>query len=290
MIRALPPLLLLLLLSAAPAGATECPQYGDRVKTIAEHYLQKRAIADLRAIPDMAAARCIADWLAQVFEQQAGWGAPVGYKVGLTSKTMQERLGLDAPVWGRLTAAMLLPEGQPVPANYGARPVAEADLLVRIADAGIMEATTPGEAALHVSEVIAFIELADLVFDPETPVTAERVVAINVGARLGVVGESRPMTPELAAALPAMEVSLAINGATQFAAPGSALLGHPLEPLVWLAAALQAEGRALEAGDLVSLGSFGPPSVPQAGQEVTVIYDGLPGGPLLVSVLFAAPE
>lgn len=282
--------LLLLMLCATPALAADCPAYGDRVKTIAEHYLQKKPLAHLQGIPDYATARCIADTLVRIFEEQAGWGAPVGYKVGLTSKAMQERLGLDSPVWGQLTAAMLLPEGEPVPAGYGARPIVEADLLVRIGDAGINEAATPAEAAEHVSEVIAFIELSDLVFDPETPVTAERVVAINVGARLGVMGEARPMTPELAAALPTMEVSLAVNGATQFAAPGSALLGHPLEPLVWLAAALKAEGRALKPGDLVSLGSFGPPAVPQAGHEVSVLYDGLPGGQLMIAVLFAASQ
>jgi 2-keto-4-pentenoate hydratase len=270
--------------------AAECPQYGDQVKTIAEHYLHKRLLTELRDVPDAAAARCIADTLVRVLGEQAGWGAPVGYKVGLTSKTMQERLGLDAPVWGQLTAAMLLPEGETVPAGYGARPIAEADLLVRIGDAAINEATTPDEAALHVSEVIAFIELSDLVFAPEAPLTAERVVAINVGARLGIMGEARPMTPALAAALASMEVTLAVNGAAQFTASGDALLGHPLQPLVWLAAALKAEGRALKAGDLVSLGSFGPPSPPQAGQEISVHYDGLPGGPMLVSVLFTAPQ
>jgi len=279
-----------LLLAAVPAAAADCPEYGDRVKSIFEHYLHKQPLADPGTIPDMAAARCIADWLVRNLEEQAGWGKPVGYKVGLTSKAMQERLGIDTPVWGRLTAAMLLPEGETVPADYGARPIAEADLLVRIADAAVNQVTTPEEAALYVDQVTAFIELSDLVFEPGTELSAERVVAINVGARLGVTGESRLMTPELAAALPAMEVSLAVNGAPQFSAPGSALLGHPLQPLVWLAAALKAEGRSLQPGDLVSLGSFGPPTVPQPGQELTVLYDGLPGGPLLLSVLFTAAQ
>ena len=60
-------------------------------------------------------------------------GAPVGYKAGLTNPAVQKRFNADAPVWGVLYANMLLANGATVDAGFGARPLFEADLLVRVA-------------------------------------------------------------------------------------------------------------------------------------------------------------
>jgi 2-oxo-hept-3-ene-1,7-dioate hydratase len=65
-------------------------------------------------------------------------------------------------------------------------------------------------------------------------------------------------------------------------AGGDAVLGHPVNSLLWLVG----EGVALKAGDLVSVGSIGalmPPA--KAGGKATVTYEGLPGDPS-VSVTF----
>ena len=48
-------------------------------------------------------------------------------------------------------------------------------------------------------------------------------------------------------------------------AQGTALLGHPLDVLPWLAEDLSKRGKRLQAGDVVSLGSFSPPLPAEAG-------------------------
>ena len=63
---------------------------------------------------------------------QAQHGAPVGYKAGLTNPAVQKRFKADAPVWGVLYAPMMLAEGAAVEATFGARPLYEADMLVRV--------------------------------------------------------------------------------------------------------------------------------------------------------------
>jgi 2-keto-4-pentenoate hydratase len=68
-------------------------------------------------------------------------------------------------------------------------------------------------------------------------------------------------------------------------APGAAILGHPLNAVVWLAEDLAKSGGRLRAGDILSLGSFTAPMPPKAGTTVTVTYEGLPGNPS-VSVRF----
>jgi len=67
--------------------------------------------------------------------------------------------------------------------------------------------------------------------------------------------------------------------------PGVAILGHPLNAVVWLAEDMAKSGGKLRAGDILSLGSFTPPNFPKPGMAVTVTYEGLPGNPS-VSVRF----
>ena len=68
-------------------------------------------------------------------------------------------------------------------------------------------------------------------------------------------------------------------------APGTALLGHPLNVLPWLAEDLSKRGKRLQAGDVVSLGSFSPTRCPaEAGRRYIVRYEGLAPQPVTVSV------
>jgi 2-keto-4-pentenoate hydratase len=63
-------------------------------------------------------------------------------------------------------------------------------------------------------------------------------------------------------------------------------LGHPFQVVIWLAEELKRQGKRLRTGDVISLGSFSQPQPPRAGQTVSVVYTGLPGGPMRVSVKF----
>ena len=205
----------------------------------------------------------------------------MGYKAGLTSPATQERFGVSSPLHGVLLEGMILQDGASVPAGFGARPIVEADLVVVVGDAAINDATTPEEVLEHLSAVHPFIELADLVVAEGEPLDASVIAAIDVGARLGVLGAAIEPTPDMAETLASMTVRLeGPDGATLSEAPGSAVLGHPLEAVTFLTGA----GVALEPGDLISVGSFGPPQPPAAG-TFTATYDGLPGAPT-VSVTF----
>ncbi len=204
-------------------------------------------------------------------------GPVVGYKVGLTSKPVQKKFGIDHPLRGQLLAGMLLEDGAEVPARFGARPIAEADLLVRVKDAGINEAKTIAEVWEHLDAVIPFIELPDLLVRKGDPLTAPVITAINVGARLGVMGAEIPTERIAAGDLAAMTVHVYLDSEEVMAVPGKAILGHPLNAVLWLVQDLKADGKALKPGDLVSLGSLGRPLVLRPGAELRVVYEGLFG-------------
>jgi len=273
---------LAVLVGTMPAMAAEdCAGIAARA---AAAYRAKTVVFGLAGI-DAATAACVQKTLVQDLAPDAG--APVGYKVGLTGKAMQERLGVDHPVAGVLLQRMLIEPGKPVPVGFAAKPLVEADLIAVIGDAGVNQAKTPAEVLAHLSAIRPFIELADLALSPDEKPSAASITAINVGARLGVLGEPIAIEPGFAERLATMKVSLTDDSGKVLAeAPGAAILGHPLNAVIWLAQDLASRGEALQPGQLVSLGSFGPPAQPVPGGTVTVRYDGLSAAPVSLSIRF----
>jgi 2-keto-4-pentenoate hydratase len=214
-------------------------------------------------------------------------GEPVGYKAGLTNPAVQQRFKHNAPVRGILYGPMLLDNGATVAAGFGARPLFEADLLVRVSDSAINRATTPAEVLGGIDQVIPFIELPDLTVVEPAALDGAGIIAINVGARLGVLGTPIAVTPDssLIDALQNMQVVVRGNGAELDHGRGSDVLEHPLNAVVWLVSDLARAGLGLRPGDLVSLGSFSRLLPPEPGLAVEAQYVGLPGDPV-VRVIF----
>ena len=217
------------------------------VNRLVADYNARRPAADLPAMLTMADAACTRSRLQQRLAGQAG--RLVGYKAGLTNPAVQKRFNTDQPVWGALYTDMLLGNGAAVDAAFGARPLYEADLLVRVKDAAINNAKTPAEVLAHVDQVIPFIELPDLVVESPPKLNGAGISAINVGARLGVRGTPLVVPADAAGQarlldqLRDMNVRLVdAQGAQLGGGKGSDVLGHPLNSVVWLAGALKAQG------------------------------------------------
>jgi 2-keto-4-pentenoate hydratase len=211
-------------------------------------------------------------------------GPVIGYKAGLTSPAVQKRFNYDQPVWGKLYQGMVLASGATVDAAFGARPLFEADMLVRVRSAAINQARTPIEVLDAIDQVIPFIELPDLVVQAPPKLDGPAISAINVGARLGVAGKPIPV-PATRAERYAMltelrDMNVVVSEGFGFElgrGKGSDILDHPLNAVVWLAQALAKEGLAMKPGELISLGSFSPLLPPKPGLKVSVRYDGLAG-------------
>jgi 2-keto-4-pentenoate hydratase len=217
-------------------------------------------------------------------------GRPVGYKAGLTSPNAQKAFGVSQPVRGTMFEKMILTSGAVIPADFGTFPFGEGDLIVRVADEAINQAKTPGETLQWLDAVIPFIELPDMVFDKSVKLTAAAIVAINVGARFGVMGEPIPLaaTPEWRDrlkdfSLQAFDEKNGVVGEGK----GAALLDDPLNVVLWLKDSLAAEGKKLKKGELLSLGSLTRPIPAKPGGLIRARYTGLdPKGPVEISVTF----
>src|SRR5687768_11839632 len=94
--------MLAVLVGTMPAMAAEdCAAIAARA---AAAWRAKSVVSGLSGI-DAATAACVQRTL--VGDLASDLGPPVGYKVGLTGKAMQERLGVSHPVSGVLLAGML---------------------------------------------------------------------------------------------------------------------------------------------------------------------------------------
>jgi len=271
-----------LVITAACATAAQAACLTDeQVTLLAQHYMAKTPADNIEGLADADGACSRAKFNVILAKQ---FGKVVGYKAGLTNPAVQKRFNTDQPVWGKLYQGMLLPDGATVEAAFGARALYEADLLVRVKSADIKQAKTPLEVLAHIDQIIPFIELPDLVVQAPPKLNGAGVSAINVGARLGVAGQpiDVPVSPaERSALLDALRDMTVVvtdgSGVTLAQGKGVDLLGHPLNAVTWLTAALAQEGLAMQPGDLISLGSFTALLPPRAGQSATVSYNGLPG-------------
>jgi 2-keto-4-pentenoate hydratase len=264
--------------AGAPREPPTCPSDAE-VAAKARAFVALQPLADSAPGLTMEGAACGARKFVAALGATQGKG--VGYKVGLTTAATQQRFGVGAPIRGVLLEKMLLEDGAEVPAKFGARPFVEPDLVVEIGSSGVHDARTPQEVLQHLRAVIPFIELADLLVADMSKVSGPTIAANNVGARLGVLGTRIPARTDaaFADALQTMTVKVHDQTGKELAsAPGGAILGHPLNAVIWLAAELKKDGIVLKPGDLVSLGAYG--NLPAlAGQSLRVSYDGLPGNP-----------
>lgn len=277
--------LLLASLACLPMAAqAACPDAAT-MERLSEALLANRPSPALAGMTSLADGLCAQDLLVGMLRQS--WGAPVGYKVGLTSAPVQQRFGVNIPLRGVLMESSIsLRDGAEVPARFGAVPVIESDFLMRVRDAGINQAGRDRLAILrHIETVIPYIELPDLVlaggFD------GPNLLAINVGARLGVVGTPIPVeaSQDFVDRLGSMVVTMVDDrGQERARAPGTAALGHPLDVVAFLIEDLAKSGRQLEAGQYLSVAGYSPTLPLEAGRTYTVRYDGLVAQPVSVSV------
>jgi 2-keto-4-pentenoate hydratase len=193
-----------------------------------------------------------------------------GFKLGLTSAVKRRALGIHEPVHGRLTSAMLVPFGEPVRLAELIHPRAEPELAF-VLGRRITGRVTVGQVLAATEAVLPAIEIVDSRYAEAFRLPDS--VADNAGAARVVLGTERRRPAELED-LDVLGCLFRGRGGIDTAA-GGAVMGHPAAALVWLAAALEARGEALEEGTIVLSGGL-TASVPLRDRDVVVAeFDGL---------------
>ncbi len=241
---------------------------------LGEHEERKpfRSIRDRHALENMDEAYDVQAAFVRSLCAKRGCGT-AGYKIGLTSPRMQAMCGIPHPLGGRILDDRVYPSGARIPLSAHIRLGIECEIAVRLG-ADIGPGALPGSVA-ELAEAVAEIAPAfELIEDRNADYAALDMLSLvadnswNAGV---VLGDFQASWPDLAT----IEGVLSVNGAEADRGHGRDVLGHPFEPVLWLARHLARSGEALRAGEIIMTGSFVPTRFPEAGQRYRFTLAGL---------------
>jgi 2-oxopent-4-enoate/cis-2-oxohex-4-enoate hydratase len=204
--------------------------------------------------------------------RQADGERVIGKKIGVTSKPVQDMLGVHQPDFGFLTDRMWVQGDIDIAAHGLIQPRAEAEIgfLLRA------DLNGPGITAADVLDateaIMPCFEIVDSRIE-NWKIGIVDTVADNASCGVFVLGEARadPRDYDLAA----LRVTVAKNGAPLSEGIGAAVQGSPLNAVAWLANTLGGYGVSLNAGDIILSGSLVPLAPAIAGDVFTMELHGI---------------
>ena len=211
-------------------------------------------------------------------------GPIAGYKLAYTTAVLQQANGVSDPCMGIMLTNNIRHSPCTLAAADFVQLALECEVGVRLG-AGLPPSGAPydrGKVAEAVESLSAAFEIVDIRRTPgqEPKVQFMTGVAANVFNAGVVLGEPVKDWRELD--LPAAYGSMTINGEMVGDGHGSDVMGHPLEPLVWLANKLAEQGLGLSSGMVIITGSIVSPKVVKAGDTASIMIEGLGGAELKV--------
>jgi 2-oxo-hept-3-ene-1,7-dioate hydratase len=184
---------------------------------------------------------------------------PIGRKIGLTSRAMQQSLGITEPDYGILYDDMVFADGGDVPIARFIAPRIEVEVAFVLGERLEGPHCTLQDALRATEYVTPALEILDArveMTDAESGHTRTIVDTIaDNAADAGVITGGRPMRTH-DVDLRWISALLYRNGTIEESGVAAAVLNHPANGVAWLANRLSAHGVALEAGELILAGSF----------------------------------
>lgn len=196
----------------------------------------------------------------------------VGHKIGLTSRPMQNLLGVDEPDFGYILDSMVVPNGAAVRSGQFCAPRVEPEVAFLLREPLCGPEVTIDDVRTATEAVAVALEVVDSRI-ADWKLTLRDTVADNASSGAVVLGDWVPYCQhvELAAA----RASLWLNGTEADSGVGSAVLGDPAAAVAWLANALAPFGAKLSPGQFVMSGSFTTAVFVHPGDTATATISGL---------------
>ena len=181
----------------------------------------------------------------------------VGWKIGLTSKAMQNALGIDIPDSGVLFDNMVFETGAVVPKGRFIQPRVEAEIaFVMKSDVDDASIETIVAATDYVVPSLEILDTRILRADPVTGQTRKVFDTISDNAANAGIVLGRERHAIDAFDLRWVGAILKRDGVVEETGLGAAVLDDPLKSMSWLVERLAQYGQKIRAGDIVLSGSF----------------------------------
>lgn len=177
----------------------------------------------------------------------------VGRKIGLTSKPMQEQLGVNEPDYGFILDSMVVPSGSTLPRAAFLLPRIEPEIAFWLAEDLSGPGVTAEQVLAATQGVSAALELVDSRIE-NWRIKLVDTIADNASSARLIVSAHRASPQELD--LAAEGVELWCDGERVGSGTGAAVLGHPAIAAAWLVNKLAEFGVSLLKGQVILPGAM----------------------------------
>lgn len=211
-----------------------------------------------RAYPDMTMNEAYAVQKAFVGRKLAAGARVIGWKIGLTSRAMQQALNIDTPDSGVLLDDMWFEDGAHVPRGRFIQPRIEAEIAF-VTKAPLHGDVTRDEVLAATDYVAPSLEILDtriLRADPDTGQTRRITDTISDNAANAGIVLGRQRHAPAGLDLGWIGVVLRRDGIVEETGLGAGVLGDPVAGIIWLVRRLARFGSGIEAGQVLLSGSF----------------------------------
>lgn len=250
------------------------PDFQQAAQALREARAQRRPMAPISTshrIQGLEAAYAVAE--VNTRAQLDAGRRIVGKKVGLTSKAVQQQLGVDQPDFGVLFDDMEFLNGQDVPMARLMQPKVEAEIAFVVDHELTGAAPSYAEFLAAIAYALPAIEIVDSAI-ADWKISLVDTVADNASCGLYVLGDQPVWVGQLS--LGELGMTMTKNGQTVSVGTGAACLGHPLRAAYWLARTMAERGQGLHAGEVILSGALGP-MVPVAAGDLVQAQIGAMG-------------
>jgi 2-oxopent-4-enoate/cis-2-oxohex-4-enoate hydratase len=197
----------------------------------------------------------------------------VGKKIGVTSKAVQDMLGVHQPDFGYLTNNMVFSQGDEVPiSELLIQPKAEGEIAFILKRDLLGPGITNAEVLAATECVMPCFEIVDSRIE-NWQIQIQDTVADNASCGLYILGDS-PVHPRRVD-LRTCGMVVEKNGELLSTGAGAAALGSPVNCVAWLANTLGQFGIPLKAGEVILSGSLVPLEPVKAGDFMRVRIGGI---------------
>ncbi|MFD4356014.1 2-keto-4-pentenoate hydratase [Nocardia sp. NPDC058519] len=196
----------------------------------------------------------------------------VGHKVGLSSKAMQEMMGVDEPDYGHLLADMEVYEDVPVDTSKFLLPRVEVEV------GFVLGADLPGEDCTEADVLAATVAYAPSIELIDSRINDWKIgltdtIADNASSAGWVLGKERVAPGDID--IKAIDAVLTRNGEVIAEGRSDAVLGDPVIAVAWLARKVATFGVRLKKGDIVLPGSCTRAIDARPGDDFLAEFSGL---------------
>ncbi|HTX94984.1 MAG TPA: 2-keto-4-pentenoate hydratase [Mycobacterium sp.] len=240
---------------------------------LAQAQRSREPIAPLTAAhPDIDVVDAYEIQLINIRQRVAEGARVVGHKVGLSSKAMQQMMGVDEPDYGHLLDEMQVFEDVPVKASRYLYPRVEVEVGFVLAEDLPGAECTEDDVLAATEALVPSIELID------TRITDWKIalcdtIADNASSAGFVLGAARVSPREVD--VKTVDAVLTRNGEVVAEGRSDAVLGNPVIAVAWLARKVESFGVRLKKGDLVLPGSCTRAIDARTGDEFVADFTGL---------------